>query len=46
MLIQFSSTDEGVFTIDSSGKLTRTGEGEATLNVYVAGLYAEINVEF
>ena len=46
LLIQFSSTDEGVFTIDSSGKLTRTGEGEATLNVYVAGLYAEINVEF
>ncbi len=46
MLIQFSSTDESVFTIDSSGKFTRMGDGKATLNVYVAGLYAEINVEF
>ena len=43
--IQFISTDEKVFTIDSTGKLTATGEGTATLEVYVAGLYAEIDVE-
>lgn len=43
--ILFESTDENVFTIDTTGKLTAIGEGTATLKVYVAGLYAELDVE-
>ena len=45
VLIQFKSTDTSVFTVDQNGLITAVGKGKAVLEVYIAGLYAEIDVE-
>ena len=45
VLIQFKSTDTSIFTVDQSGLITAVGEGKAKLQIYIAGLYAEIDVE-
>ncbi|MCU1259460.1 MAG: hypothetical protein JWO80_2345 [Bryobacterales bacterium] len=46
--VKFSSSDEGVATVDDSGHVTMTGSGEAAITLYYASrvLYSRLSVPY